>query len=1214
MKVSERLQHGFWAWSVIAATAILGIPVQTMGQTDQSSADASNASVHTQLGDTEFNALASATSQAEQARMTLLKARQALAHGDLATAETMVFAARRISVDFDQLGDSPDAVQSMIAYQIELAKLAKAKDRSFNTKAAEFLLQQAVTMIQLGDLQTAHQLVDQAQRFPVDFNLTKLSPQKVIAQLTAARQAAQEASGQIQQVRKLMSRAQLAFDQGNYAQASQWVAQAKALNVPDSAFAADQIRPWQLELRIQNAMQRGTGQVVPASFNANSAPVVQADYDPSVDRTQNIPASATGFDVAASTNEAEQPAPSRGVQLYRSAMQALENQDRDGARDYLQLAWQYQEQLDPQTRQSIQDNLSQLDASATADEPASEAMLDLTADADGHQALFRKLQSEVFKERAAAERTLPTSPRKALERMTMIRNRVSQSELDADTKRPLLTIIDRDITEMQNYIEQNLPQIMNEEANASRMEAVETDRQRRYDIESQIQTLVEDFNDLLDEGRYAEADAIARQAAELAPDSEIVALLREKSRVAVRVAEMERIKAARENGMYSSLRNAEASAEPFDDSLPLQWGDPERYSERVRIRQDALDMRQYNSAAEREIWNKLKNTNVQGQYRGTLFDVVDQLATQSGVNIIFDNIALAAEGIETNRPVDIPIHKPISLRSALNIVLGSAGLVFVVEDEVIKVTSRDAQRKDVKPKHYYVGDLIMPIQNMNQALHMNFMRPGMGPNMNSLITQYGNANQVPLTMQGNPGGGAISPIAAAQQAQMAQQMMAMGQQLPNGPFGGGLGLGGNYGGGPIQTGQPQYNSVGPSKLGGITEADFEPLIDLIRSTIDPEGWDDTNGDGTIQAFVPNLSLIVSQTQEVQDQIQDLLNKLRELNDVQIVVEVRFVTVRDQFFERIGIDFDFQINDNSGLNGGIPDVVPQSAVVGRSPRSDVFAPTADLDVVFNQDNFASALPQFGGFDVGTAANFGFAILSDIEVYFLIQASKGDTRSNITQAPTITMFNGQSATVQDGANRPFVTSVIPVVGDFAVAQQPVITILPEGTSLNVQAVVSSDRKSIRMTLVPFFSEVRDVTTFTFDGKRTTARRSDNLLDDLLGNNGNGNGDGNGNGNQDNNTVETSTEGVTIQLPVLAFTTVNTVVNVPDGGTVLMGGIKRMREGRTERGVPFLSNIPYINRLFRNVGIGRETENLMMMVTPRIIIVEEEEQIQVGPLGGN
>jgi general secretion pathway protein D len=59
------------------------------------------------------------------------------------------------------------------------------------------------------------------------------------------------------------------------------------------------------------------------------------------------------------------------------------------------------------------------------------------------------------------------------------------------------------------------------------------------------------------------------------------------------------------------------------------------------------------------------------------------------------------------------------------------------------------------------------------------------------------------------------------------------------------------------------------------------------------------------------------------------------------------------------------------------------------------------------------------------------------------------------------------------------------------------------------------------------------------------------------------------------------------------------------VLLGGIKRLSEGRNEFGVPILSKLPYINRLFTNVGIGRQTQSLMMMVTPRIIIQEEEEQ---------
>ncbi|HBL48360.1 MAG TPA: hypothetical protein DDZ90_33760, partial [Planctomycetaceae bacterium] len=70
-----------------------------------------------------------------------------------------------------------------------------------------------------------------------------------------------------------------------------------------------------------------------------------------------------------------------------------------------------------------------------------------------------------------------------------------------------------------------------------------------------------------------------------------------------------------------------------------------------------------------------------------------------------------------------------------------------------------------------------------------------------------------------------------------------------------------------------------------------------------------------------------------------------------------------------------------------------------------------------------------------------------------------------------------------------------------------------------------------------------------------------------------------------------------------------SVPDGGTVLLGGVKRLSEGRSMAGVPILNKLPYVSRLFKNTGVGRETESLMMMVTPRIIIQEEEEEALLG-----
>jgi general secretion pathway protein D len=267
-------------------------------------------------------------------------------------------------------------------------------------------------------------------------------------------------------------------------------------------------------------------------------------------------------------------------------------------------------------------------------------------------------------------------------------------------------------------------------------------------------------------------------------------------------------------------------------------------------------------------------------------------------------------------------------------------------------------------------------------------------------------------------------------------------------------------------------------------------------------------------------------------------------------------------------------------------------VGNVPIQD--APTnftADLDLPFRQGSFGLSAPQFGlPADVGT---FGFAILSDIEAFFMINASQGDRRANVLNAPKVTLFNGQQAQVVDAAFRPFVISVIPVVGEFAAAQQPVIVVLSEGTMLSVQAVVSDDRRYVRLTLVPFFSQIGQVQEFTFEGSETTSTSESESTDN------------NGTDESSEGSEEITRSGTTVQLPTFEVISVSTTVSVPDGGTVLMGGIKRLRESRNEFGVPLLSKVPYVDRLFRNVGIGRETDSLMMMVTPHIIIQEEEEE---------
>ena len=184
----------------------------------------------------------------------------------------------------------------------------------------------------------------------------------------------------------------------------------------------------------------------------------------------------------------------------------------------------------------------------------------------------------------------------------------------------------------------------------------------------------------------------------------------------------------------------------------------------------------------------------------------------------------------------------------------------------------------------------------------------------------------------------------------------------------------------------------------------------------------------------------------------------------------------------------------------------------------------------------------------------------------------------QAPKVTTFNGASATIFDRTQRFLVTGLTPTVSAGAIAFQPQVQGIQDGVTLTVTPVVTADRRYVRLTLSPFFQVITGVESFSFGSGAVG-----------------GGGLGGGAANLQS----------TLQLPIVSNTSVQTTVTVPDGGTVLLGGVKRLTEQRLEYGTPVLSKIPTINRLFRNIGVGRTTDSLMLMVTPRIIILEEEEE---------
>lgn len=225
------------------------------------------------------------------------------------------------------------------------------------------------------------------------------------------------------------------------------------------------------------------------------------------------------------------------------------------------------------------------------------------------------------------------------------------------------------------------------------------------------------------------------------------------------------------------------------------------------------------------------------------------------------------------------------------------------------------------------------------------------------------------------------------------------------------------------------------------------LIRKVTEAVAPGTW----GEGRIEYRAEDLSLVVSHTPAAQKEVAALLESLRREQDVSVCLEVRVVSVSEQTFERIGVDFE--------------------------PKKGAFFDPNGLRLV-------------------------------------LEAAQGDRRTNVMQAPKVTCFDKQRVNlrVTEGGTR------------FALSMTP---------------AVSADRRFVRLNV---------------------RLRRDGAEDEKV------------------------------------------KVVLADGCSVCLPGWSVTRETRQEYAVPVLSRIPYVNRLFKNVGHGRETEKTFLMLTPRVIVQQQ------------
>ena len=939
------------------------------------------------------------------------------------------------------------------------------------------------------------------------------------------------------------------------------------------------------------------------------------------------------------------------LSLYESALAAMRSGENARARALLTEVAAAGASLDENLLTKVQELLKKLPADDKAGSPKGKAVVDEKSSVipDAEALAAQKLNAEVGTKIAEARRLQETDPDKAIAIYEQTMKAVKSSGLSPNLIRPMvrrlevaLELAKKDKTafevKMQNKQERGQIEL-------KRLRILEADKAKK----ARLKEFMDKAQGAYAEGNYAECEAYAKRAAEVDPNEVAATMLVFKAKTERHYKQDLEIRAAKDEGALTAFQEVELAgiADPEVQLNSIKYAKNFKDLTRERLRMNArLEVKKDPKVLAIEA--KLKDTISLNVEKQPLSEAITFLQNYTGLNIVLDPKALNDEGLTSAAPVSLTVNN-VQLKTALKLLLRPLGLTYRVEDEVLLITSPGSTAQ-MYPHTYYVGDLIMPA-NKGQ------------PNPVAAVT-----SQMGVGPNSADGAGAMGQVSAM-----------------------------------VNPGQPPATPDMSVSKGDRPQIDMTPLIQLITTSIAPGTWrvQDSSGQdispayglgqgfggpggggggagggidaaerppGSIIPFFLSISLIIRHTAEVHEQIADLLRQLRRLQDLQVAIEVRFITVSDNFFEQIGVDFDFQILSDTvgkhttfafpnpaaeligvpgaptttttgttgttstigttgttgttaaggtgGLTGGaaggvtggagtiagttggttggaapIPSTTPSAYLVNPirdswtyGNKTPLVVGTAggglqnfsgNLAIPYNGPNASliaptNAIPGSGG-------TFGIAFLSNVEMYFFLTAAQGDTRANVLQAPKVTTFNGASATIVNAQLQWYVAALTPIVGPGSVAFVPTPAPLPNGVVLTVTPVVSADRRYVRLTIAPVFNTIAGFTTIQVPA--------------AVGGSGLGGG--------------AATINATLQLPQTNTTTVSTTVTVPDGGTVLLGGVKQLNEQRLEYGVPVLSKIPWLDRLFRNVGIGRVSTSLMLMVTPRIIILEEEEE---------
>jgi len=351
------------------------------------------------------------------------------------------------------------------------------------------------------------------------------------------------------------------------------------------------------------------------------------------------------------------------------------------------------------------------------------------------------------------------------------------------------------------------------------------------------------------------------------------------------------------------------------------------------------------------------------------------------------------------------------------------------------------------------------------------------------------------------------------------------------------------------------------------------LEDLIINNVSPESWDADPANSI--RITDNGIMTVNQTPEVQEQIQQLLEDLREATGIMVDIQARFMKVEDTFLEDMGIDLRglgapglgdgaFAFNDfgDQSAQDDLADGPGRDNTLGafydEGGDGDIRARVEDLyDTQLGNDEFQGS----GGL------SFQWTFLNDIQLQLVLRAVSKSERVQLVTAPRILVHNTARANLSILNQVAYLQDFDVEIAQAASIADPVVAVIQDGVILDVRPVVSADRRFITLELRPTVAVL----------KRPIEERVTTL------------------GSQNS---------VTIMLPEVEIQRVRTSVPLPDKGTVLLGGMKESEKQNQRSGVPIVSKIPILSAFFERKGNFVSNRKLLILLTAEIVIPEERE----------